>query len=340
MNLDEFFGSPQVELPRTWGGSSYFDASRELFDGYQSALRQVTPQSSLAQRIAASETQDFVRDLCSKLLCAVTHSESGHEDEAFVAVSQALCQAKGCPSLISVPVSAKEIGCYYRVQRVKPECLSKGRLFHAPWHMRHLVGSHRFGIAEYPCLYLGGCLELCQKESDISDADLETMGIARFELQSKLTILDFGYRPNAMPRIIELGNGNLAAKVEDLIVEYVRCWPLIASCMVRRRAHAGASPIEYRIPQLVLRWLSTTNDCDGVRYFSTRVEPNLQQLKRSFNLVFPAKEPRDEDGYATKLRAAFAITDPCMWQRNGVKDVVSAHEQNEKQLGRLRADQF
>jgi len=315
MNLHSLFTSPVAALPITWTGASFAQAIADALDRYLSALSKVDPKCSLSRRIVDTETLEFVEDLSSAINTGVRESAALNSSLAYAAVCEALEIAAGCPALISRPVDGHALGPLYRMQQVATGTeLNRARLFHAPDHLSHLVKSHRFGIAGKPCLYLGGSLEVCLLECGLTDADPSTVAIAQFMLKDKLNILDFGYRPSAIA--MPAGGRQLTSKphpdLDELIVEYARCWPLIAACTVRRSSSV-ADAIEYRFPQLVLRWLLDARKCHGVRYFSSRVSPDSSDLKRSMNVVFPATD-FDADGYSTTLRSAFELTEPQLWR--------------------------
>jgi hypothetical protein len=163
----------------------------------------------------------------------------------------------------------------------------------------------------------------------------------RLELHQQLTVLDMGYRPNAIARIAEgrqLCNAFPNPDLDRLVVDYAACWPLIAACTTKRSSANCSQPTEYVIPQLVLRWLQEEGKCDGVRYFSSRVCPTSQCLKSSMNIVFPVPiqaTDRDSDGYSKKLRRAFKMTEPRLWRRNHANAVVDEVGEREALLNDL-----
>ncbi len=307
-----------------------------LFQGYLSQLRKIDRSCALSSAIRESQTITLVEGLSEQIREAFKSKSQGFEDSAYASICKALEMASVCDRLISVPVTSHELGPLFRVQKLNcHETPSKLRLFHAPWQYRDKVRSHRFGIASKPCLYLGGSLEVCQSESDLSSSDLAETAVVRLELHQQLTVLDMGYRPNAIAQIAggrQLCNASPNPDLDRLVVDYARCWPLIAACTMKRSSANCSQPTEYVIPQLLLRWLQEKGKCDGVRYFSSRVCPTSQCLKASMNIVFtvPIQDTaRDSDGYSKKLRRAFKMTEPRFWRQtraNAVADEVGERE--------------
>jgi hypothetical protein len=125
---------------------------------------------------------------------------------------------------------------------------------------------------------------------------------------------DFGYPPEvigrlAQGRLLQAHQPNIP--LDNFIVNYAICWPIIAACSIRRM-HDGKFAEEYIIPQILLQWLMRETMCDGIRFFSTRMSPGGLDIRPTANYVFPALPPPDT-GHSQKLRNIFEMTDPCMW---------------------------
>ena len=77
---------------------------------------------------------------------------------------------------------------------------------------------------------------------------------------------------------------------------------------------------EYIVPQMILRWLMTQNELDGIRYFSTRFHPN-DKNSPSFTAtyVFPAlSELSQSTGHSERLKDLFELTEPMLWRHNRI----------------------
>jgi hypothetical protein len=194
----------------------------------------------------------------------------------------------------------------------------KERLFHAPFEVRHKVGQHRYGIPGFPCLYLGGSLELCIDELRIQPADLPHVAVAEFALRNKLKVLDFGYRPSALATVVAgsaMRERDANPPLEQFIINYAICWPLIAASSIKVLHDRAPFVYEYIVPQLILQWAMSNAECDGIRYFSTRFTPDPEAISGTANYVFPASQDfhGQQSGHSQKLKDNFELTEPIIW---------------------------
>lgn len=89
-------------------------------------------------------------------------------------------------------------------------------------------------------------------------------------------------------------------------------WPLMAMSSIRRKH--GNSPFiaEYIVPQLILQWIMTEKDLDGIAYSSVRCKTHVYNPVAIANLVFPAKSI-GPSGYCENLKQKFALSEPVAW---------------------------
>jgi hypothetical protein len=138
----------------------------------------------------------------------------------------------------------------------------------------------------------------------------------------EVRFLDFGYRPwtigrFAFGREIELlrHHPRPNPRLEDMIVNYATCWPLIAAASIKVKHDGDPFAHEYIVPQMILQWLIENSDCHGIRYFSTRKlysDPSL--LHGTINYVFPASHlSGPQVGYSQRLKDMFEYSDPEVW---------------------------
>src|SRR5262249_24504175 len=147
---------------------------------------------------------------------------------------------------------------------------------HIPFHLRHIVGSQRYSVPGLPCLYVGGSTLVCWRElggtGDPTPADVY---ISRFKACDKahLNVVNLGHRPALMAAYIANIQHLFTTPTADCayVTAYATCWPLMAVCSIRRRQEGPFAP-EYMIPKLVLQWITSTKQFDGIRYFSTRID--------------------------------------------------------------------
>lgn len=339
--LSQFLQSPAAALPATRPAGDFETFLLSTTNQYVDGLKTLDPSCSLAAQASSAATLALVGEVSGWVRGAVRQYLLGQPERAYRLMRRGIHRLANLNHLVSLDIPATDIGPLYRMTRLQPHELSRKRLFHVPFSMRHLVGKHRYGIAGFPCLYLGGSLRICQLEIDVPDNDLKLVGIARFEPTRTLRVLDLGYKPSVVAKIAQAraaspGVSNPA--LDAFIQKYVICWPILAACSVQR-LYAGHFAHEYIVPQLLLQWVMRETMCDGIRYFSTRGPGSGIDVHGAANYVFPALPPAHDD-HSSKLRARFVLTDPCMW-RSGRPGATLDQEfaDNETHLGSLSVAQ-
>jgi hypothetical protein len=331
MDSIDFFNDNGAELPKTRSTSKQdqdFSSFLELtFANYLNLLSSLSPDEYLAKEILAKKS--IVECLCKHLLAAVRHSEKGLPHMAFQEVSDGI-------ELVKVhlnPLATLEVGQtkqfseLYRIRIKSPggSRFQKKDLFHIPFESRHLVRTQRYSVPGLPCLYMSGSLYAAWEE--MGRPKFDGIYFARFKPSAKATIkvLNFGYRPaqfaayiNAMPQ--RFTNGSSLA---NLAVSYAVCWPLIAACSIKKTHKDAQFVAEYSVPQLLLQWVISSTEYDGIRYFSTHIDHYPDSPTLGCNFVFPAKAIA-ANGYCENLRTKFEMTEPIYWpfaaQLDGVNE--------------------
>jgi hypothetical protein len=202
-----------------------------------------------------------------------------------------------------------------RLEKEPGHVFKKRELFHIPFQERQRVTRQRYSIPGLPCLYLGGSLFICWEE--LGRPNFDTIHLARFEVapQHRISVLDFMERPKHMSEGVHLtANANTDAAERAKFHGRAVVWPLMATAASRRKH--GDSPFiaEYIIPQLILQWITDNNDLklDGIAYSSVRSKMHVYYPAAIANLVFPVKTI-EKEGYCSKLRQKFSLTDPVAW---------------------------
>jgi len=298
MNVQEFFECAVVQLPRHRDDEDFERYVKTIFAAYIGAIETLNASCHLCSRIQAATPE--IRRLCDWIEVALRHYFSGTPDAAYDQLVKGIDFVYArLGTLLSHAVGAEDINNLYRVADTKGKAVSKERLFHAPFHLRHKVGQNRYGIPGFPCLYLGGSLELCIEECRIQDAALPGVSVAQFGLRNKVKLLDFAYRPSALARVSAgsaMKPAGANAALEQFIINYATCWPLIAASSIRVLHDGDPFVYEYVIPQMILQWAMRNTDCDGIRYFSTRFIPDPEAIRATANFVFPDNQRRRASG--------------------------------------------
>jgi hypothetical protein len=335
MSIKEFFESPAMAVPKERQSGDFEDFLINVFRDFRSAVDSLNPECHLSADILARQNE--IQCLCCAIVAALRDYMSGQPEQAYRQLEKGINAVAHVHTLFTQEVDMPDIGTLYRASPIGPsEQLTRGRLFHIPFELRHLVGRHRYGIPGFPCLYLGGSLRLCQLELGVPDDKLAHLGIARFVAKRKVRLLDFGYRsatlaPFAAGRSLCARDKNLNA--QNFFVSYVVSWPLIAAASVKR-LYDGNWAAEYVIPQLLMQWLTREPTCDGIRFFSTKVPASATEVHRCANYVFPSRNPLGaRQGYCAWLTSLFEMTESVMWEATtSGADALSEAAHNEARM--------
>jgi hypothetical protein len=338
MDIQDFFNSTVMRLPRDRSDDDFERYLENTFAAYLAEIGNLDPNCHLGARI--QEARSDVVQLCSWIRRAVHHYLSGLPPAAYNELVKGITfVAQRLVNLKSLDVSSDAIGPLYRIADTKGAKAHRERLFHAPFHLRHHVGQHRYGIPGFPCLYLGGSLALCLEECRIQAAALAGVSIAEFTLRGEIRILDFGYKPQALAKIAAgsaMRPRGANAQLEQFIIDYATCWPLIAASSIKVRHDGKPFVYEYIVPQMILQWLMGQDDCDGIRYFSTRFLPEEAVVRPTANYVFPAVHGSGpQTGYSARLKALFELTDPMLWGPGKIPDLMREATERESALKSL-----
>ena len=192
-------------------------------------------------------------------------------------------------------------------------------LFHIPLSKRAYASNERFSLAGFPCLYLATMLPLAWQECNypqkyyyseyqyhhIFDPDTQKR---LFEQELKFVSL---YSPH------EIYAWGIAEKHNhfnlwlDLIIRYLKQYPLILACAFVNQTGKVSFKQEYIIPQMLMQWVQRNKHLiQGISYFSC-INSYMQNSKWcAYNIVIPAIPPYDENKYSQKLRDCFTWTTP------------------------------
>ena len=187
-------------------------------------------------------------------------------------------------------------------------------LFHVPFQNRKNIGTTRFSIPGFPCLYLSDSLHTSWSEC-IDDEDTPFHSTC-FQNHRPLYIVDLA----PLNFIIEKNGGKLPNPLynktdsKKIIIDYTYLYPLIFACHSKIK-YAPKYPgeiqfkSEYIIPQLLMQWYREQKlMVDGIRYLSCTSEKKFPRGKfGKFNYVIPVTEC-NETGFCDKLIMNFSST--------------------------------
>lgn len=365
MNLTEFFESEAVTLPV--GGfeerKETFDTFlRRVFDTYLLQVKDLVDPAYPDICTTVGKSLELTSGLCDQIILALVHYLAGDPSQAYQEFDRSLAEAdvtslttslgggvvRQSPRIIPLRGGAAFLDksahpVMYRMRAPKHGPVSGGlsreQIFHVPFEQRHLVRNQRYSIAGLPCLYLGSSTWVCWEE--LGRPDLDRVFVSLFLFEEDVNVLDFQFPPReAWGRFKqaqdELKNSTRhkshatefsAVYGPRFIEDYIRLWPLIAACSIKRGIEGSFHP-QYIVPQMLLQWVCHREKVDGIRYFSTRIPRGGFPYS---NLAFPTRIINYE-GRCSHLQKKFRLTDPIAWSvlqeirwRGSVDQTLSNH---------------
>lgn len=200
---------------------------------------------------------------------------------------------------------------YFRIRKVneKQAKFERNEMFHIPLTKNHLIGTERYSMPGYPCLYLGTQIELCWYEC----GKPEQFYVSKFDIPDEdntLKLIDFSQKSCELKHsfFCWFNNEKDKDKVRKYLLKYLYTYPLRAACSVTVEHPEGRFKEEYIIPQLLLQWIRKDKDFYGVKYESCKPSDEVRRIG-GYNLVLLTKD-FDEDGYDKFLRNNVKINIP------------------------------
>jgi len=188
-------------------------------------------------------------------------------------------------------------------------------MFHVPFEKRKIIGTNRFSIPGFPCIYLSGTLHTSWSEAVENKA--QHFHAVSYRNHRPLYVVDVV--PINFAKPVTAGNDYLAKlynynDYNDVFIDYVILFPLITACHSKisyTSSYAGEVKFksEYIIPQLLLQWYRDNHIVvDGIRYLSCTAEARFpKELFDKYNYVMPAIQMMEE-GYCSHLLHNYSAT--------------------------------
>lgn len=201
---------------------------------------------------------------------------------------------------------------YFRIRKVneKQAKFERNEMFHIPLTKNYLIGTERYSMPGYPCLYLGTQIELCWYEC----GKPELFYVSKFEIPDEvdntLKLIDFSQKSCELKHsfFCWFNNEKDKDKVRKYLLKYLYTYPLRAACSVTVEHLEERVIEEYIIPQLLLQWIRKNKDFYGVKYESCKLSDEVRNIG-GYNLVLLTKD-FDKDGYDKFLRNNVKISIP------------------------------
>ncbi len=312
MHVIDLLNSDVLDLPKTRDDDDFEKYVSNLLGAYLLELERVEPDDFISKNVRAKHA--LAEAVCADLKESVHHFLRGHPYPAYTSLTRATDKLGAhLDRFFPQKDMSKELRSLYRMCVSAEKSVSRKRLFHCPFELRHHVGTQRYSIPGLPCLYLGGSSLVCWRE--IREPAFEGVWISRFGVAHgvELRVVNLAYRPALMAAMVNanLQEVNRESGLSALVISYAACWPLMAVCAIRR-LHDGPFAPEYMIPQMLLQWICDSKKFDGIRFFSTRTEEFFDDPKSGVNYVFPARTTPAK-GFCSELTAMFVLSEPTRW---------------------------
>lgn len=184
-------------------------------------------------------------------------------------------------------------------------------MFHPPFQRRRSIGTNRFSISGYPCLYLSEELITSYSECFSKDDRPNHFSAICFKNLRPLYFIDFSNKklnpdPLSFGGILDSRNHN---KDVGAILDHLGIYQLIIATHTKiqyKPFYEGEKyyfKAEYIIPQLLLQWLKHEGFAiDGIRYRSCTGAKRFPGKADHYNYVLPVQSSADS-GFCPSLAA-------------------------------------
>ncbi len=318
MNLRDYFESDVFSFPGDCGTQDIRDYLGSRYDHYLSYLSSInTTDDDISRLLQERET---IADTAKLVLESIDNYYLGHPNKAFTNIGKAISKVRKYFLGLS---GDSEIGTWinraglYRIRLSKLHDLRRQDLFHVPFELRSRLRTQRYSIPGLPCLYMGSSIYVCWEE--LGRPDLQSVHISRLECMkaTKLRIMTIGPTPARVLDHFREGNQtnnkNIDRMATNAALLLAICWPIILACSLRVNDEGASFKSEYIIPQLVLQWVSSQENVDGVQYPSLHVDHHKVDSRLTWNYAFPARTSQNRTGYCSTLSKWFRLTEPLSW---------------------------
>ena len=324
MNAAEFFRRSEVALPRQRAERDFAQYLSELFDLYLETVDGLNDSCHLGASIRRE--RDTIDQIARHVLAAARLGLQDRSTEARGRLRSGLSLAQRyLERLLSLHLDAAKLGVMYRMRFDAPTEPTRADLFHVPFQLRHRIAGCRYSIAGVPCLYVSGSLRCCWLELGGHCASVcrpVTVAVCQLRCREakKIRVLNLAYRPSVVAGLVRSVKPDASTdpRFAEIITGYAVSWPLLAACSIRRTHHDNSLKPEHAIPQMLIEWVReehAQHGWDGIRYFSTRMEPSLDEeeiddsVLQTANFAFPTRTSSAK-GHCEHLLEKFVMSEP------------------------------
>jgi len=332
MENSDLLKDPIFSLPKSRTIDFLPEFFDEIFKEYLSKIDEFTGNEG--NFIKANK--DNIKQLCDQIINCVSQYYKGYTSNAYNSlesgihiVEKYLMISKG--NYIMSPSNEN----LFRVRTGGNKLYSKREMFHIPFEKREFVKPQRYSIPGLPCLYLGNTIYICWEE--LRRPDINLMQVSRFEIDTNaFKVLDLSFIPIQFIQTYDILKKEIGIDLTDFFVRYIVTWPLIAACSIATKNDDATFNPEHIVPQLLLQWVCSTHKLDGIKFFSTRVNSDVNKtMGANINYVFPVKNI-NKIGLCDVLTKKIKLTDPISWQLLNITNPVTITQPTSKDDIKLR----
>jgi hypothetical protein len=193
---------------------------------------------------------------------------------------------------------------FYRARPDKEVIFETKDLFHIDFKLRTLVSTNRYSIPGFPTLYLGDSSYVCWEE--FNKPKFKNLWFSRFQNRENLKVIEILLLNDFLKKIEQDFSDSFKSAH---ILRYLVSFPLtLASTIKVKNSQHNFKP-EYIIPQMLLEYVISNKEIDGIKFPSTKVKYSSLTNVNSYNYVFPVKTNKKE-GLCNRLKDLFELTNP------------------------------
>lgn len=280
------------------GNKSFGEVLEKKFEEYLAAIRKIDSQEFhnkfRCENFSLEKFKTKAQDVCKNVEKCICKKKERFDNEAYVALKKLLISDIADKAVID---HAKEYVShkkdFYRIVYIPKNKVKEGKNYaeHRPFEERFLIKEGRFSLPGFPCLYLGGSEEVCEKEVGKGNKG-ECKFVNQYQIRrgGRIKLLSLAPPINDSPKEL-LG--------------FLVLYPLILASQSPKRHPEGVFHEEYIIPQLLMEYVrEKRKDVDGIRYLSSHYTDG--EMLKMMNYVLPVTEIK-ESGYDEKLMDKFAV---------------------------------
>lgn len=200
-------------------------------------------------------------------------------------------------------------------------------LFHVPFAERRKIGSYRFSVPGYPCLYLGRSLNLCIIEVN---TDKPLIYASRFVVPIDITNDQIKLLNLTRPKLFTVEIYSIEDKhryTKGQAIAFLLTFPLIQICLYKVKDSCSNEKFkhEYIIPQLLLQLVKQEESWfNSIIYTSTKKTNNMTE-EEAHDLVIPTFKPAST-GYCPELISKTKLTKPIALNGTSIEELHDAEE--------------